>query len=131
MKIKREIEVDVCDVPGCASQEDCYSQCLSCGAAHCFEHSYPHREGAHPDPQRTPHGVRYEAGVWGGGSYDGYYCNSCDERLSRERTDGLHAAYQRIETLRARYQEQYELQKLEAAQAEAEVQKERGRRGLR
>ena len=130
MKVKREIEVTVCDVPGCTSEEDCYSICLACGAAHCFNHSYdwqPQR----PHPERVPHGVRYEGNVWGGAVRDGYYCTPCDERLSRERTDGLHAAYQSIAVLRAQFVARRERDELHVARVEAELQKEREKRGLR
>jgi hypothetical protein len=127
VKVKHEIEVSACDLPGCDGK-NLVQTCLSCGVMHCWEHAFHQPTYG---PPMDLHGVEYHGNVLGGSISSGYYCQPCDARLSREKSDALHVAYQHIEALRTRYAEEHARFALDTARAEAEVTKERERRGLR
>jgi len=77
-------EVDCCDVCG---KDDYVTACMSCGVDHCYDCSKT--EG-----KKYPHAVNFS------GSGDGYYCNTCDHEMAISGGNPLHAAYQKIESLR-------------------------------
>ena len=85
MKKIIEKEVIFCDQ---CEKEKYVSKCLYCGVEHCFECA-------------KSHGEEYPHAVYFSGSYDGYYCHSCNSELTRSRADTLHNMYSEIKRLRA------------------------------
>jgi len=82
-------EISCCDACG---KEDVYvTACLYCGTEHCFE-------------CRQNSGKVYRHSVFFGGSDDGYYCNKCDNRLTKSNADGKHVAYQSIVSLQREHE---------------------------
>lgn len=77
-------EVDCCDVCG---KDDYVTACMSCKIDHCY------------DCGQT-HGKRYAHAVHFSGSGDGYYCNTCDNKMTASGGDLLHASYRKIESMR-------------------------------
>lgn len=111
MKATVQKEVHVCDA--CGAQEDYVSTCLHCGAEHC--HQCQRAEGTH-----------YSHGVHCGGTGDGYYCKSCDAKLTLSGTSKKHAAYRRIASLRIEakaWGAEFERRRVEAEKALEALQK--------
>lgn len=78
--------VHVCDK--CASPQVWgIDACLNCGAEHCY------------DCKKTE-GREYAHAVHVSGSGDGYYCNDCDAKLTKEGTDKRHKMYRYVKSLR-------------------------------
>lgn len=74
----------LCDVCG---KETYGGHCLLCGVDHCYGCS-------------KKLGKTYHHAVSFNGSYDGYYCITCDSELRTTRSNPLHNAYIQIENLR-------------------------------
>lgn len=83
-----QIDVMICDAPGCEEHTHEHYACHRCGTAYCYKHQ------------------KELAVTYGGSRYsndDFYYCKPCDEKLNRERIDPLHAALQRVAALKAEW----------------------------
>lgn len=113
MKKMVEVEATFCDAPECQEQTHDFCACASCGTVFCFDH-------------RKELAVSYPLSIYS--SDDGHYCKPCDERLSRERIDPLHAAYQRVAALKAEGMAWREVYVFQADLAEAEVRRQKDRR---
>lgn len=114
------VERRFCDF--CGNQAYEWTACLGCGKDLCPEGTR--------DSVSKPHGVRYSHSVNCSGSYDGCYCVPCDIQLSESRSDLLYNAYSYIRQLRDEQTKQYERQQATAKQAEENLMRLRGKRGL-
>lgn len=85
MKKNVSKEVSFCDRCG---KEAYVEVCLCCGVEHCWE-------------CRKGQGVEYTHAIGFSGSGDGYYCKTCDNKLSASNSDPLHNAYSAIADLRS------------------------------
>lgn len=78
-------EVHLCDK--CFQEADYPRACMECGVEMCLKCW----EGL---------GVDYSHAVFYGGSGDGYYCKSCDQKLIDSATNEKHTAYRLIKDLK-------------------------------
>lgn len=85
MKKTIKKEIHLCDK--CGNEADYPYRCMTCGTEFCYT-------------CREMHGVTYNHAVHCSGSGDGFYCKSCDAKLSRLGTDKLHNAYRVVKSLR-------------------------------
>ncbi len=98
MKVTKTVQLNICDI---CKTEECHYQCNGCKMDICYE------------CQET-HSVRYNVGVYHGGSGDAIYCRPCDVKLQ---SDKLHLAYQKIKDLRNEsdvFYKSFEIRKIDA-----------------
>lgn len=80
-----EKEVRFCDK--CGKEESYPTVCMGCGTEMCYA-------------CQTKHGKRYSHAVYFSGTGDGFYCNSCDAKLTAAGNDKRHNAYLAIKLLK-------------------------------
>lgn len=83
MKIKKEIELDICDD---CKEEEAYYTCLGCGKTFCFD-------------CKERNGVEYAHAISLRGRGDGYFCNKCDKDPPKKVKE-LHDRYLEIKNMR-------------------------------
>ena len=108
-KILREVEVDVCS--NCGKEDGMSFECFACNFVACWDCS-----------DKSEVMVKYSHGVYHHGGKDGWYCATCDMRLSEDRSDPLHNSYTKVRSLREtlkHWSESFERSR-KVAEAEAE-----------
>ena len=107
MKKNINKEVTVCDKCG---KENYVEACLNCAVEMCYE-------------CRIKHGVSYSYGVFFQGSGDGFYCNACDDKLNKSKSDKRHNAYTSIRNLRVEHESWSEDFRQRSSDAEKRLEK--------
>src|ERR1700733_8696232 len=85
MKKMAQKTIHTCDK--CGIEVGIPNACMNCGKEFCFDCA-------------QIHAVSYSPLVCCSSSDDGLYCKECDEKLTKTRTDRLHAAFRAIASLR-------------------------------
>lgn len=85
MKKTIQKETHFCDK--CGKEESYINACMNCGAEMCYE-------------CWDKHGRKYNHAIYFQGSGDGYYCQPCDAKLTKDGNDKRHNAYRAIKSLR-------------------------------
>jgi hypothetical protein len=111
MKKERTVEVNTCDWCG---EETYGTKCLRCGKDVCYE-------------CKDSEGVEYPFSLHFSGSSDGWYCNKCNDYLTKKGDDVLHNAYRRISRLRKEEHEAYERIRSEGDETSKTIERLRGR----
>ena len=85
MKKKVEMIVEICDV--CGSKDVWLYKCVKCGIEFCGD-------------CLDKSGVRYAQEMNIMSTSDGIYCKTCDDALSKSKTDKLHNAFVKLVLLK-------------------------------